>query len=300
MNLTQISSLTESEAREYLERLRWHNGVHCAHCNSVEITKLSGKAHREGTYQCNGCREQFSVTVHTIMEDSHIPLKKWIMAFHLMCSNKKGISSLQLQRDLGLGSYRTALFMTHRIRLAMSKDSCVKDKLKGIVEVDETYIGGKPRKGEDKENKRGRGTKKTPVMVLVERDGDAKAKPMKRLSAKELKSEIRENVDLASRIITDDFKSYRGLRKEFSGGHVVIKHSEGEYSRDGINTNTAESFFALIKRGHYGIFHHLSKQHLHRYSDEFAFRWNHRKISDGERREIAIKQASGKRLVYSR
>jgi len=187
--------------------------------------------------------------------------------------------------------------MAHRIRFAMSKEPMQK-KLKGTVEVDETYVGGKPRKGDGKESKRGRGTKKAPVMVLVEREGNAISKPIERLTAKELKSEIRENVDLASRIITDDFKSYRGLKKEFEGGHEVIKHSEGEYSRNGIDTNTAESFFALMKRGHYGIFHHLSKQHLHRYCDEFAFRWNHRKTSDTERRDIAIRQASGKRLTY--
>lgn len=298
MDLAQIASLTEEQAREYLESIIWSDGVICSHCKSNNNTKLSGKAHRDGTYQCNDCRNQFTVTVGTIMEDSHIPLKKWIMAFHLLCSSKKGISSLQLQRDLGLGSYRTALFMTHRIRLAMS-NHFASEKLKGIVEVDETYVGGKPRKGDGKENKRGRGTKKAPVLVLVERDGKAVSKPIKRVSAKDLKSEIRDNVELESKIITDDFKSYRGLKKEFSGGHEVVKHSQGEYSRGGIDTNTAESFFALLKRGHYGVFHNLSKRHLYRYTDEFAFRWNHRKISDGERREIAIRQACGKRLVYS-
>jgi transposase-like protein len=298
MNLAQISSLTETEARECFERLRWENGVECSHCQSNKITKLSGEKHREGLYQCNNCQGQFTVMTGTVMEDSHIPLKKWLMAYHLMSSSKKGVSALQLKRDLGLGSYETAWFLAHRVRFAMSQES-TKKMLKGTIEVDETYVGGKPRKGNNGESKRGRGTKKTPVMVLVEREGEAISKPMKRLGAKELKAEIKQNVDLSSKIITDDFKSYKGLNKEFEGGHEVIKHSEGEYSRNGINTNTAESFFALLKRGHYGTFHHLSKEHLHRYCDEFAFRWNHRKISDSNRRDIAIMQASGKRLMYS-
>ena len=296
MNLVQIGSLTETQAREYLEKLRWPNGVECPHCNSQEVTKLAGHKHREGVYQCNTCHKQFTFTVGTVMEDSHIPLKKWLMAFHLMCSSKKGVSAKQLQRDLGLSSYETAWFMAHRVRYAMS-NAPMQEKLKGGVEVDETYIGGKPRKGSSK-SKRGRGTKKAPVLVLVEKDGNAVSKPIKRVSAKELKSTIRENVDLESRIITDEFKSYKGLNKVFLGGHQAINHAKGEYSVDGVDTNTAESFFALLKRGHYGIFHQLSKDHLHRYCDEFTFRWNYRKISDSDKRDIAITQASGKRLMY--
>src|SRR5579884_3149802 len=141
MDLTAIASLTETQAREYLEGIIWKNGVECPHCKSNHITKLAGEKHREGVHQCNSCREQFTVTVNTIMEDSHIPLKKWLMAFHLMSSSKKGISALQLKRNLGLGSYSTALFMTHRIRLSMSTDLYMQ-KLKGKVEVDETYVGG--------------------------------------------------------------------------------------------------------------------------------------------------------------
>lgn len=296
MNLAEIGSLTETETREYFEKLRWANGVECVHCNSKEVTKLTGQKHREGVYQCNGCYKQFTFTVGTVMEDSHIPLKKWLMAFHLMCSSKKGVSARQLKRDLGLGSYETAWFMAHRVRYAMSQEP-MQEKLKGTIQVDETYIGGKPRKG-GKKSKRGRGTKKTPVMVLVEKDGNAISKPIKRVSAKELKSTIRENVDLESRIITDEFKSYKGLNRIFWGGHQAINHAKGEYSVDGVDTNTAESFFALLKRGHYGIFHQLSKEHLHRYCDEFTFRWNYRKISDSDKRDIAIRQASGKRLMY--
>jgi transposase-like protein len=245
MNLAQISSLTESQVREYLERLRWPDGVRCAHCDGKEVTKLAGKAHRKGTYQCKACRQQFSVTVGTIIEGSHIPLRKWLMAFHLMCSSKKGISANQLQRDLGLGSYHTAWFMAHRVRFAMSQEP-IKGKLKGRIEIDETYIGGKPRKGSPK-SKRGRGTKKTPIMVLVEKDGAAISKPLKRVFSKALKSIIHENVDLESRIITDDFKSYRGLNKAFLGGHQRINHAKGKYSIDGVDTNTAESFFCSFK-----------------------------------------------------
>lgn len=193
MNLSQISSLSDVEVREYLERLRWKDGVKCVHCGSKAVTRLSGESHREGLYQCNPCHGQFTVMTGTVMEDSHIPLKKWLMAFHLMASSKKGVSALQLKRNLGLGSYRTAWFLAHRVRHAMSKEPLSK-KLKGTVEIDETYIGGKPRKGDDKEHKRGRGTEKKPVMVLVEREGNAVSKPIDSLKATDLKAEILERM----------------------------------------------------------------------------------------------------------
>lgn len=297
MNLLELAQMTEDEARTYMENLRWPEGPVCPHCQSQKVTRLEGTAHRSGTIQCNDCREQFTVTVGSVMESSKIPLLKWVMAFHLMCSSKKGVSALQLQRDLGLGSYRTAWFMCHRIRLAMEGDP-MQTLLKGEVEVDETYVGGKAR------GPRGRGAKKkTPVMVLVERNsGNVVCKPVSRVNASTLKTEILENVDTPSTIITDEFRSYTGIGKHFDGGHKTIKHKDGRYVRKTkkmtIHTNTAESFFALIKRGHYGIFHQLSKKHLHRYCSEFAFRWTHRKVSDGKRTEAAISQIGGKRLMY--
>jgi transposase-like protein len=160
--------MTEDEARSTFERIRWPNGPICHHCGSTEVTKLQGKAHRVGLYKCRGCRAQFSSTTGTILEQSHLPLRTWLMAFAVLCSSKKGVSALQLQRQLGLGSYRTAWHLCHRIRHAMSQEPLagLLGAGGGIVEVDETYIGGKPRKGTGP-HKQGRGTKKTPVVALV-------------------------------------------------------------------------------------------------------------------------------------
>jgi len=303
MTLTQIARMTEDEARYYWESIRWPNGPVCPHCGSKGATRLNGRAHRPGLLQCNekACHEQFTVTVGSVMEDSHIPLQKWVLAFHLLCSSKKGMSSLQLQRELELGSYRTALFMTHRIREAMN--DTLSEALKGTVEADETYVGGKPRKGDGKVHKRGRGTSKTPVAVVVERDGQSETKVLARVDGTSLKGFIRANVDPAAAIITDELSSYHGIGKHFDGGHQTVNHGSDEYVRytptgNAIHTNTAESYFSLLKRGHYGVYHHMSKQHLHRYCDEFSFRWDHRKVSDSQRTEDALCGAAGKRLTY--
>jgi len=172
--------------------------------------------------------------------------------------------------------------------------------LKGIIEVDETYIGCNPRNDKHKKHTRGRGTPKTPVMVLVQREGNAVSKPIERVDAATLKTAIRENVDKESMIMTDEWCAYHGIGKEFVGGHHVVRHSHGEYTRGSISTNTAESYFSLLKRGVHGVFHHISKQHLDRYCDEFCFRWNHREVNDGTRAEAAIMGADGKRLTYKK
>jgi transposase-like protein len=222
------------------------------------------------------------------------------MALHLMTSSKKGISSLQMSREVKI-TIKSAWFLTHRIREAMRKGPMA-PMLKGTVEVDETYVGGKPRKGSSQNRKRGRGTTKQPVLVLVERDGNLWAKPIENTTAKTLKNEIAVHVAKEAVMMTDELHSYWGLDKTFAG-HETVTHGAGEYSRKTkgglvVHTNTGESFFALLKRGHYGIFHQLSKKHLHRYCNEFSFRWDHRKVSDGERMVAAIKGATGKRLMY--
>lgn len=295
MNLIQIGRMTEEQAREYIEHIRWPEEPICPHCGcSDRIYPLNGKATRAGLYKCGDCREQFTVTVGTVMEDSHLSMKQWIIAFHLMCSSKKGVSALQLQRELGIGSYKSAWHLAHRIRAAM-KEEPLRSSLEGIVEVDETYVGGKRKPG----SRRGRGTKKTPVMVLVSRNGKAHSRRVERVSAKELKGAIHEVVHSNSQIITDEWRAYAGIGKEFVGGHETVNHGDGEYARGDVHVNAAESYFALLKRGVHGIFHHVSKKHLPRYLCEFDFRWNARKVTDGERTEGAIKGAGGKRLLYS-
>jgi len=303
LNLATLSPLFSDEyaARKFIESKLWPNGPVCPHCRHDDAYTLkpkfgSKKPVRAGVYKCVKCRKQFTVRIGTIFEDSHIPLNKWLMALHLMTSSKKGVSSHQLSRELNI-SIQSAWFLSHRIREAMTEDP-ESGLLGGTVEVDETYVGGKPRKGTGK-HKRGRGTKKAPVMVLVERDGKAKTKRVDRVNAKELKGNIRAHVSKDAKIVTDDLSSYKGIGKEFEGGHSTVNHTAGEYvNGEGEHTNTAESFFALLKRGHYGIFHSLSKHHLQRYANEFAFRWNHRKVTDGERMVLAIQGAEGKRLMY--
>jgi transposase-like protein len=294
----------EAEAREFLEKKRWPDGPVCPHCKAKEVYTLTAKADsrhpvRKGVYKCAKCREQFTVRIGTILEESKIPICKWLMAIHLMTSSKKGVSSHQIARECGI-TQKSAWFLNHRIREAMKKEPMA-SMLQGVVEIDETYVGGKPRKKTGK-HKRGRGTTKAPVMVLVERDGTAKVFPIENVDSKTLKNEIAVNVAKEAIIMTDELSSYQGIR-ENAGEHRTVKHGAQEYARldpDGVNvhTNTAESFFSLLKRGHYGIFHQISKKHLHRYCTEFGFRWDHRKITDGERMVVAIKGAEGKRLTY--
>lgn len=296
MNTSQLSRITEDEARMMLENIRWPNGVVCPHCNSFNTITLSGRSTRPGVKKCRDCRRQFTVTVGTIFEGSHISLRNWVYAFGRMCASKKGISALQLQRELGT-TYKTAWFICHRIRYAM-KDTNTGAKLMGTVEVDETYVGGKPRyKGH---SKRGRGTKKTPVLALIERKGRARTRVICNVTSNTLKGSIRQHVDSNAKIMTDDNPSYNGIGAEFSSGHESVNHSAKEYARkDGANINTAESYFAIMKRGIYGTFHHVSKEHLQRYCNEFDFRWNHRKINDGERTIAALAMTEGKRLTYA-
>jgi transposase-like protein len=306
LNLSSMSELfaSEDKAREFFESIRWANGRVCPHCQSKESYELTAKPGSlnpvpRGTYKCKGCRKKFTARLGSILEDSKIPFSKFVMAVHLMTSSKKGISSHQIARELGI-TQKSAWFLCHRIREAMKKEPLA-GMLEGVVECDETYVGGKPRRGTGP-HKRGRGTDKAPVMVLVERDGPARVMPLENVTGATLKNEIAVNVSKQAVIITDELGSYAGVR-ENPPEHRTVTHSAGEYSRvdpDGlkVHTNTAESFFALLKRGHYGIFHQLSKKHLHRYCNEFGFRWNLRRVSDGERMVEAVRGVAGKRLFY--
>jgi len=285
------------KAAEYLESVRWANGVVCPKCGESEREPYRLKNQKRRLWKCRACRKQFTVTVGTIFESSHIPLHKWLLAFYLLCASKKGMSAHQLHRMLGI-TYKSAWFVFHRVREAMS-DPAFSARLGGIVEVDECYIGGKPRYKTG--SRGGRPSRddpqKVPVIALVERGGRVRSSAVANVTGAELKGAIRENVDRKARIMTDQFPSYRGLDKEFFS-HEVVNHSIGEYARGDAHTNTAEGYFANLKRGLNGSYHHVSQRHLHRYLSEFDFRWNARDASDSARTVAALKQAEGKRLKY--
>jgi len=301
-----LPEMSEDEARAHLESLLWPDGPVCPHCNSTNAYKMQGETCRAGLHRCRDCEKQFTVTVGTIFEDSHLPLAKWVKAFHLMCSSKKGISALQLQRNLGLGSYRTAWHMAHRIRLAMRCEPFA-GALRGIVESDESYCGGVPRKKHLKGPPLGRGVmnpNKTPIHSLVERGpgGRKRTRVIASVTAASLKKNLTELVDKSASLHTDQQHLYRKSGREFAD-HRKVNHSIYEYQRvdkDGVlvTTNTVESSFSLIKRGLYGTFHRVSAEHLQRYMDEFDFRWDNREVTDVERRTQALMQVKGKRLTY--
>jgi transposase-like protein len=301
LTLPQIQEHFDSEdkARAYLEAIRWPTGPICPHCGNrtdKPIWKIEAHAEkkiRAGLYHCAACSKQFTVTVGTIFEDSHIPLRQWLIAFYLLCSSKKGISSLQIQRILGLGSYRTALFMMHRIRYAL-KEPIFHDKLSGTVEVDETYVGGKTR---------GMGTRyvgnKVPVVALVERDGRVRSRIVEPVNTSTLKALLREHVSPSATIMTDSFRPYTRAARGFAA-HKSVNHMAHEYVRGDSYTNTVEGYFSLLKRGIIGTFHHVSKQHLPLYLAEFNHRYNCRTVTDGERTIDGLAKIEGKRLMYRR
>ncbi len=295
----------EDSARELLESMRWKDGVVCPHCASkdgaykIEAKSTKGRKARKGLYKCSDCRKQFTVTVGTIFESSRIPLNKWLYAIHLICSSKKGMSAHQLHRMLDI-TYKSAWFLAHRIRYAMTQEPLF-SKLSGTVEADETYVGGKSKnmhKSVREQKIKGRGAVgKAPVVTLVERNGRVKSQYMESVTGENLKKALLESVEVTAIVNSDESPSYSFVEKSFAEHHTV-NHKAGEYVRDLAHINTAESVHALLKRGIIGTFHHVSKKHLHRYLTEFDFRFNARKISDGERTLQAIEGFEGKRLMY--
>jgi len=255
----------------------------------------NGERNKDYRWRCRGCKSMYTVRTGTVFEESRLPLRVWVYAFWKACSSKKGISALQLSREMEI-THKSALFVLRRIRHGVGHDGS--KKLTGTVEVDETYVGGKPRyKGV---SKRGRGSDKAKVLGMVERDGEVRFQMMDRLTVDRLKEVIMENADLTCRIITDEYQCYRPVGKLFEGGHAFVKHSLGEYVKAGtdIHSNCIEGVFSLLKRGVMGTFHSVSKKHLPNYLNEFEFRWNTRKKDDGERVVAAIKACDGKRLEY--
>jgi len=309
-------------AAEYLESIRWPNGPVCPHCGESDRKPYALKSKTRRLWKCPVCRKQYTVTVGTIFEASHIGLHKWLMAFYLLCASKKGMSSHQLHRMLGV-TYKSAWFMTHRIREAMRSDP-FQAPLTGIVEADETYIGGKKRnfnrrvpdsanayyrrrraeaeaKARGEVRITGRGSEKTPVVVLVQRGGQARSFRLATVTADEIGSVIRRNVARTAHLRTDQFKSYIAPGRDFAS-HETVNHSLDEWVRGDAHTNTAENYFSILKRGINGVYHHVSEAHLPRYLNEFDFRYNTRTANgytDAQRTVLALRGAEGKRLKYA-
>lgn len=291
----------DEKARAYLEAIRWANGVTCPHCKAVDgHYRLEGKGGekgkkaRPGLLKCRECRQQFSVTVGTVFERSKIPLSKWLMAAYLLCSSKKGISAHQLHRTLGV-TYKTAWFLAHRIRFAMSdQGGGLMGEGGGTVEADETYIGRKP----GKKLRRGTGHKEM-VFSLVERGGNVRSKHITGKAFDGVKDALK-GVSRDANLMTDSAKMYRKVGQEFAS-HEVVDHSKDEYVRGTAYTNTIEGFFSVFKRGMTGVYQHCGSDHLHRYLAEFDFRYNHRASvgrDDMERTRDALAGIEGKRLTY--
>jgi transposase-like protein len=289
----------EPEARKWLEDRLWPDGPICPHCGTInEATLMKGASHRPGLYQCNACRQPFTVTVGTLYERSKVPLHKWLAATHLMMASKKGMSALQIGRLLGL-SKKTAWFLCHRIRESL-RDSKFNGPVGGqnkVVEADETYVGGKAR------NRKNKVPPKEAVFALVERDGRVRSYHVAAVSSKTLRPIMVQQASRKSYLMTDESKVYPKIGNEFAG-HGTVNHSIEEYVRGGFwHTNTVENYFSIMKRGITGVYHHVSQQHLKRYLAEYDFRYNEREalgVSDAERMEKSIQGIVGKRLTYRR
>jgi transposase-like protein len=293
---------TEEAAIMYFESIRWPDGRYCPHCGNADekriypLTANKAKKIRLGLYKCAECRDTFTVRVGTVMEDSHVPLHKWLIGFYMMCASKTQVSALQLQRQLEIGSYSTALFLCHRIRFALM-DLFPTGKLGGTVEADGTYIGGRI-KG------RGRAYKKnkTPVVSLVERGGRVRSRVVDTVTGNAITRLLKENVADTARLNTDESPLYRRAGKGFAS-HDKVNHHDEEYSRFDhktgrlATTNTVEGFFGNSKRSLDGTHHHISRKHTNLYLAELDHKYNTRKVTDGERTVLGIRGMEGKRLM---
>lgn len=293
------AAVSETLAVAFLERERWYGSPACPRCGSVSVYQMlgrDGQRNKDYRWRCRDCKQFFTVRTGTVFEESRLPLRVWVYAFWKACSSKKGISALQLAREMEI-THKSALFVLRRIRHGLGAQS--PKKLTGTVEADEVYIG--PRKPRISGiSKRGFGTTKIPVAGIVQRDGDVRFRVMERLTAETLGNFIAENADLTCRLITDELGTYKSVGKKFTGGHQVVKHRAKQYTKPGtdIHSNTIEGVFSLIRRGVMGTFHSVTRKHLQNYLNEFEFRWNTRKLNDGERVQRAIRAVDGKRLQY--
>lgn len=286
----------EEAAHKYIAQIRWRHGMYCPKCGSTGKVYAFSDGKR---YKCTDCRDQFTVRIGTIFQNSPVPLRKWIVAIWLMSSNRRGIPATQLQRELGV-AYNTALFMKHRIRKAFGATDNA-PRLSGTIEVDESYIGG--REANKHKHKRTGGTKgrsiktKKPVLAMLQRGGDIVARPVENTKKRTIAREVLKSVASGSVISTDEFLSYRHLGRLYH--HVMVNHRVGQYVKGMAHTNGVESFWSLLKRGYIGIYYKMSAKHLHRYVDEYSARFNMRKErSSGIRCENIISRITCGKLSW--
>ena len=294
--LNQPFFQNEEAAYAKLESIVWPNGPVCPHCGCIErMKKMNGKATRPGLYKCYACRKQSRATVGTVFESSHIPVHQWLQAAYLICSSKKGISSNQLSRTLGI-TVKSAWFMSHRLRAAMTNGTLPPMGGEGaIVEIDETFIGQK----KDMPKQRGYAHKHA-VLTLVERGKGSRSFHVDGTSAADLLPIIKANVLPGTHVMTDEAGQYSSLNKFFAA-HDFTRHGAGEYVRGNVHSNTVEGFYSVFKRGMKGVYQHCAEKHLHRYVAEFDFRYNNRTklgVDDAQRTDAALKGVVGKRLTY--
>ncbi len=314
----EVMKWTDEECRQFLAKMRWPDGITCPKCGSYEtpytITrKATSKNVKRTLYKCRACKKQFTATVGTIFEDSHVSLSKWFAAIYLMCSSKKGVSAHQIHRMLKV-AYRSAWFMCHRIREAMREDGFL---LTGTIEADETYVGGKGRRGHPvgywerreieaeargekvehaQKGKRHARMDKAPVFGMLERGGRVRTQYVPTVSSKSLRPLMITNIDVAnSRLMTDGHTAYKTIGLEMR--HDVVNH-ELEYTRGDVHTQGIENYWSIVKRGIIGTWHHVGVPYLDQYLREFDYRFNRRKISDEERFALLFGQVSGRRLMW--
>lgn len=287
---------TDEKCRAYLEHVIWDDTPNCLHCGSLRAYRIKGDSARSGLYECaeKECRHQFTVTVGTVFEDTHLPLTKWFLAIYLISETSKGMSA-NLLKDLIGTTYKTAWYLGHRIRRMMDAGNVL---LTGIVELDETYVGGKPRRG-DAPRKRGRGTTKYPVFVAVQRGGQVRATTMDDVRFQTMKPLLDKWIAGDAMMMTDEFSAYKPLGK-FWKWHFRVEHGAGEFERDGVHVNTAEAFNATLKRAVVGVYHYMSPKHLLRYVEEATFRWNNRhdKRQTLGRLSLLLSNSQGRGLPY--